>query len=322
MPSVSKKQHNFMAAIAKNPKFAKKVGIPRSVGEEFLTADKGKKFKEGGEMRKTVKKFGSGGMSAKPGMPSFAKPYAQGIRSVASSSALPSKGTVSRTPQAPRGTLPTEAKAKFKAMDSALRGLPARQSQTSTQTRPIPQSTAAANAANAAKMQMKQSANTKAGSFGRSPLDGLKNLPKMGGPLGKKGTLEMGKPVGVPNPNFKPFGKTSSVNTTTDADMARKGNAKPFSSVASKLGGIGASLGKKMGMKHGGMAHSDMKMDKKVVKKAVGMHEKQLHGGKKSDMSKLKSGGMAVKKMARGGGIEKKGKTQGTMIKMRNGGKC
>jgi hypothetical protein len=51
MPSVSKKQHNFMAAVAKNPGFAKKVGIPRSVGEEFLTADKGKKFKEGGEMK-------------------------------------------------------------------------------------------------------------------------------------------------------------------------------------------------------------------------------------------------------------------------------
>jgi hypothetical protein len=53
MPSTSKKQHNFMAAVAKNPGFAKKVGIPRSVGEEFLTADKGKKFKEGGTMKKT-----------------------------------------------------------------------------------------------------------------------------------------------------------------------------------------------------------------------------------------------------------------------------
>jgi hypothetical protein len=52
MPSVSKKQHNFMAAVAKNPGFAKKVGIPRSVGEEFLTADKGKKFREGGTMKK------------------------------------------------------------------------------------------------------------------------------------------------------------------------------------------------------------------------------------------------------------------------------
>jgi hypothetical protein len=53
MPSVSKKQHNFMAAVAKNPGFAKKVGIPRSVGEEFLTADKGKKFREGGAMKES-----------------------------------------------------------------------------------------------------------------------------------------------------------------------------------------------------------------------------------------------------------------------------
>jgi hypothetical protein len=40
-----------MAAVAKNPAFAKKVGVPRSIGEEFLTADKGKKFKEGGSMK-------------------------------------------------------------------------------------------------------------------------------------------------------------------------------------------------------------------------------------------------------------------------------
>jgi len=53
MPSTSKKQHNFMAAVAKNPAFAKKVGIKSSVGEEFLTADKGKKFKEGGNMKES-----------------------------------------------------------------------------------------------------------------------------------------------------------------------------------------------------------------------------------------------------------------------------
>ena len=37
-----------MAAVAKNPKFAKKVGIPQSVGKDFATADKGKTFKKGG----------------------------------------------------------------------------------------------------------------------------------------------------------------------------------------------------------------------------------------------------------------------------------
>ena len=151
MPSVSKKQHNLMAAVANNPAFAKKVGIPQSVGREFNKADKGKTFKEGGTMKK---------------------------------------------------------------------------------------------------------------------IDAKKN----------------------------------------------PGMAKLPTAVRNKMGF----------MKEGGAAHSDIKMDKKVVKKAVGMHEKQLHGGKKSDMSKLKSGGMACapKKMARGGGIEMKGKTKGTMVKMKKGGSC
>jgi hypothetical protein len=55
MPSVSKKQHNLMAAVAKNPAFAKKVGIKQSVGEDFLTADKGKKFGSGGMAKSDMK---------------------------------------------------------------------------------------------------------------------------------------------------------------------------------------------------------------------------------------------------------------------------
>jgi hypothetical protein len=55
MPSTSKKQHNFMAAVAKNPAFAKKVGIKPSVGEEFLKADKGKKFGSGGMAKSDMK---------------------------------------------------------------------------------------------------------------------------------------------------------------------------------------------------------------------------------------------------------------------------
>jgi len=51
MPSTSNKQHNFMAAIANSPSFAKKVGVPMSVGKEFVTADKGKKFSKGGDMK-------------------------------------------------------------------------------------------------------------------------------------------------------------------------------------------------------------------------------------------------------------------------------
>ena len=51
MPSKSKAQHNFMAAIAHSPSFAKKAGVPVSVGKDFVTADKGKKFSKGGDMK-------------------------------------------------------------------------------------------------------------------------------------------------------------------------------------------------------------------------------------------------------------------------------
>jgi len=155
MPSKSKKQHNLMAAVANNPSFAKKVGIPKSVGEEFMKADKTKKFGSGGSLKATDS-------SENPGL----------------------------------SKLPTEVRNKMGYM-------------------------------------------------------------KKGG-------------------------------------MAKKG------------------------MKEGGKL--DMAQDKKTAKKAIGMPEKQLHGGKKSNLTKLKHGGMA-KKMAKGGGIEVRGKTKGTMVAMRSGGK-
>ena len=60
MPSVSKKQRNFMAAAAHNPAFAKKAGIPVSVAKEFNQADKGKKFGGGGMATKDMKKLFKG----------------------------------------------------------------------------------------------------------------------------------------------------------------------------------------------------------------------------------------------------------------------
>ena len=93
-----------------------------------------------------------------------------------------------------------------------------------------------------------------------------------------------------------------------------------------KLSMPNASLNKYIGMKEGGtaMKHEDIQMDKKLAKKAVGMHEEQLHGGKKADLSKLKDGGMCcggkAKKMATGGyvraadGCAQRGKTKGEMV--------
>lgn len=128
--------------------------------------------------------------------------------------------------------------------------------------------------------------------------------------------------------------------------------------VGKKEGGTVATKG--MHAEKGEMK-KDLAQDKKMIKKAVSMHDKQLHGGKKTELSKLAKGGEAMakkvdprvarmlatrtsgaqdpmkartaapmfakggkacdtKKMARGGGIEVKGKTKGTMVKMCGGG--
>jgi len=77
MPSSSAKQHRFMEAVAHNPAFAKKAGVPQSVGKEFSNADKGKTFKRGDDMaskmnpgmmammaKKKPMKMAGGGMAA------------------------------------------------------------------------------------------------------------------------------------------------------------------------------------------------------------------------------------------------------------------
>jgi hypothetical protein len=67
MPSKSKAQHNFMAAVANNPSFAKKAGVPQSVGKEFSNADKGRKFSKGGDMKAEMMKKGGMPMKMKDG---------------------------------------------------------------------------------------------------------------------------------------------------------------------------------------------------------------------------------------------------------------
>jgi len=59
MPSTSLKQHNFMEAVAHNPSFAKKAGVPQSVGKDFATADKGKSFGKGSGSRADIQSINS-----------------------------------------------------------------------------------------------------------------------------------------------------------------------------------------------------------------------------------------------------------------------
>ena len=80
--------------------------------------------------------------------------------------------------------------------------------------------------------------------------------------------------------------------------------------------GIPQSVGKEFNkadkgktFRSGGMAKSDMKedmkadikQDKAIIKKAFKMHDKQEHKGEHTNLSKLRKGGSAMKKMAKGG---------------------
>lgn len=52
MPPKSKKQERFMAAVANNPKFANKVGVPQNVGAKFMKKKPKKNYMGGGMMKR------------------------------------------------------------------------------------------------------------------------------------------------------------------------------------------------------------------------------------------------------------------------------
>ena len=99
MPSKTKAQHNFMAAVANNPAFAKKAGVPQSVGKEFSNADKGRKFSKGGDMKESKMVGKEIGFMKKAGAPKSmikhemaeakGKPFAKGGMSLAKHASMP-----------------------------------------------------------------------------------------------------------------------------------------------------------------------------------------------------------------------------------------
>ena len=109
-----------MAAVANNPSFAKKAGVPQSVGKEFNQADKGRKFSKGGDMKSEAMKKGGMPMVMKDGkkIPSFAakKGGMAATKMGSVKTAAPSKDGVA-TKGKTKGTMITMAKGG-KAMKS------------------------------------------------------------------------------------------------------------------------------------------------------------------------------------------------------------
>ena len=80
-----------MEAIAHNKAFAKKVGVPQSVGQDFSKADKGKTFKKGGETMATKK--------MNPFMAMIAKKKEAASKKPAKAAAMPmKKGGMAKKP--------------------------------------------------------------------------------------------------------------------------------------------------------------------------------------------------------------------------------
>ena len=132
------------------------------------------------------------------------------------------------------------------------------------------------------------------------------------------------------------FAKQAGVPQTVAKDFSEKSKGLKFGKGTStrpdlqKVNKSEALHGKSALFKKGGTtmdksdSKEDMKMDKAqdkaMIKKAFKQHDAQEHKGGKGTSLTLKKGGKAMTKMARGGGVETKGKTKGTNIAMCGGG--
>ena len=108
----------------------------------------------------------------------------------------------------------------------------------------------------------------------------------------------------------KKFGTGGGVGITRGGQQQINKQQTRFGSVLGNEKNVpNINLNKYIGKKEGGMAKSDSKedtkMDKKqdkaMIKKAFAMHDKQEHKGEHTNLSKLRKGGMTMKKMAKGG---------------------
>ena len=367
MPSTSKKQHNFMAAIANNPSFAKKVGVPQSVGKDFSAADKGKKFGRGGMAAinkqdtqhgsmdmpfKSLKKFGGmkfGGKVKRYAGEEGSEVYNDDNRPFAETKATEERTTTRNVPAEPSTPTPTPAKstgsANFKSAFAAARSggektfdyggksystdlakpskdhgdesarmlARAPRKETVTETIATPAVTGRAD---------KVSKNMPSDAQKEATSERIRNAAMAAGFMLPAGKVVSGISTGVKAINAARAAKTAGAMEKVAAGTAKQVSAKKE---AAKEAAYDARRARDMeaGFKKGGMAHGGMhKMpDGKMMKNsAMKMGGMPIKDGKPAFLmgKKMNMGGMA--KYAKGGGIESKGKTKGTVIKMASGG--
>jgi hypothetical protein len=298
-----------MAAIANNPAFAKKVGIPQSVGKDFTAADKGKKFVSGGRaaINKQDTQHGSMDMPFKSlkkfrGMNSGGKVkrYAGEDESLVEPDVVADKPTVTEKPAESLDKM-TFAKA-FRAKLNELgegRTFMWRGKSYSTDlakpSNPISKSTPTAKAT--------PSNETNAGAVtGRIS------------PISKKMVGE--DAMGNRRTQAQEDAYVASLSKKPESRMSPSLNYAPMRRGMKFGGSVKKS---EMGMKKGGMHKMpDGKMMKDSAMKMGGMPMKDGKPAFMMGKKKMMGGGMAG--YAKGGGIESRGKTKGTVIRMASGG--
>ena len=365
MPSTSKKQHNFMAAIAHSPSFAKKVGVSQSVGKDFTAADKGKKFRTGGmpaAINKQDTKHGSMDMPFKS-LKKFAgmkaggkvKKYVEGDevsndndRPFAETNATEERTTTrevpreSATPAPAKSTGSADFKAAFaaarKAKDKTFeykgasygtgfkqpeyrdegRNVPRKETVTETIATPAVTGRAAKESKYMPSDEQKEE-NTKR--FRDVTMTAASMSP-------------MGRVASLGASALKAASAARAARTAGAMERAAEGTARQVrlrtpearNSILDEVRNRVINEGK-TGLKKGGnVKYNFEKSGKDVEKKGMkegskadmALDKKQMpmKSGKPAFM--MKKGGMA--KYAKGGGIESKGKTKGTVIRMASGG--
>ena len=120
------------------------------------------------------------------------------------------------------------------------------------------------------------------------------------------------------------FAKKVGVSQSVGQDFNAADKGRKFSkggdTMASKMNpGFMAMMKNKGGKKMAEGGSTDMAQDKAMIKKAFKQHDSQEHKGGKGTELKLAKGGTF---RSSANGIASKGKTKGTQIMMKKGGKC
>ena len=313
MPSTSKKQHNFMAAIANSPAFSKKVGIPQSVGKDFTAADKGRKFRTGGRPAAINKQNTQHGSMDMP------------FKSVRKFAGMKSGGKVKKFEDG--GDVDIQNAMAYQSAAPGTDESDNRQAATENLRSAAP----AAAAPAAAKPRIYTKETLKKAGFAPTDLRGYLNYMKTKtGSMaasqrvaddfeksrGEKDLLDNAISTGneakragmtkatIPLDNEGRRAGRTFAPIPLDNEGRRRGGMKAGGNVKYNFEKSGKDVEKK-GMKEGSKA--EMALDKKQM---------PMKSGKPAFM--MKKGGMSG--YAKGGGIESKGKTKGTVIRMASGG--